>query len=49
MLPPQHEDFKNMKGYWNGSAYMGWIPSKQMYCEFVSDTEYHEAYEEDTK
>ena len=30
-----------IKGYWTGSSYMGWIPSKKRYMEFVSDAEYY--------
>ena len=37
-----------MKGYYTQSAYMGWIPSRKRYLPFVNDTEYREAYEEDT-
>ena len=34
-----------MKGYWNGIAYMGYLPSIQKYMQFTSETEYREWYE----
>lgn len=38
-----------MKGYFLDCGFMGWIPSKEKYMLFVSDTEYYEYYEEDIR
>ena len=35
-----------IKGYWKGSDYMGWIPSEKKYKKFVNDTEYYEYFVE---
>ena len=33
-----------MKGYYNGSAYMGWIPTENRYKEFETYNAYIEYY-----
>lgn len=34
-----------MRGYWNGIAYMGYIPSMKKYMQFLNENEYREWYE----
>lgn len=34
------------KGYWNGSSYIGFIPSLGKYWQFESETAYEEYLEE---
>ena len=36
-----------MKGYYIGSAYLGWIPSEGKYIQFPTENEYLEYVDED--
>lgn len=41
------EEELQMKGYYTGYSYYGWMPSENDYIKFVSDSEYAEAYREE--